>query len=173
LGVQAKVKVIDGQLHRLCFGPSHREPTWLPLTEKYFYPRVRPNGHQYFRTRCRLCELWKWGGDTAHGLVPAASVSHYFTEGINKVGKVEFARRIGIAHDNLNRIVDGRRKNVRKETVRRCLLEVISIRRKGEVRHRDSISRGVNLRGEPEKEVKFLHDLSPAEQSHRRRSEMV
>lgn len=129
------------------------------MTEKYFYKRTIPNGNQYFRSRCRLCELWRWGGDIAHGLVPVTQVKHYFEEGIRKVGKVEFARRIGIAHDNLNKIVDGRRKNVRKETVRKCLIEIISIRRKGELRHKNSISRGSNLRGENEQEIRSFEDL--------------
>jgi hypothetical protein len=97
--------------------------------------------------------MWRWGGDIAHGLVPVHQVLPYFIEGVNRVGRAEFARRIEIATENLSKILDGKRRSVRKETVRRCLLEVISIRRKNEVRHRDSISRGVNMRGEPEKKV--------------------
>lgn len=91
--------------------------------------------------------------------MPVAEVRAYFIEGINRVGKAEFARRIEIATENLSKIVDGRRKYVRKQTVKDCMLEIISIRRKGEVRHRNSILRGVNLRGEPEKKVKTKLDL--------------
>jgi hypothetical protein len=39
------------------------------------------------------------------------------------------------------------------------MLEIVSIRRKNEVRHRDSISRGTAVRGEPEKPVKSRQDL--------------
>lgn len=39
------------------------------------------------------------------------------------------------------------------------MLEIVSMRRKEEVRHRDSIAVGATVRGLPEKKVKFRTDL--------------
>jgi len=60
-------------------------------------------------------------------------------------------------------VVLERQMRVQKRTVRKCMLEVISMRRKGEVRHRDSIRAGAKLRGRNEKEVKTRKDLYQVE----------
>jgi hypothetical protein len=150
-------KFVNGEIHRRCSGPAHEEPVWLPETHKYFY--YRP-GLDKFRSRCRLCHAWVPGMNPGeHGFVPAKLALPFFIEGVNRVGQLEFARRIGIAQENLGKIIRGERRFLRKLTVKRAMLEVISIRRKGEVRHRKSIRRGTLIRGEPEKKVKSKTDL--------------
>lgn len=159
-------KVIDGVEHKLCSGPGHDEPTWLPATEKYFY--VFKNGKRagYLTSRCRLCSNWdKLKSPGLSGRVPISDVKQYFTEGVNRIGVVEFARRTGISESTISYIIRGskngvRYKTVQKQIVRKCFLEVISLRRKEEVRHRKSIARGATMRGEPEREIlDAQHDL--------------
>jgi len=75
----------------------------------------------------------------------------FFREGVNRVGLHEFCRRTGIATGTIEAMFNGSTKFVQKRTLRKCMLEIISMRRKGEVRHRDSIIYGAAKRGEVEK----------------------
>lgn len=157
---QSRTKVIDGQTLKLCKGPGHDEPTWLPMTEKYFYVGKTGRYVGKFYHRCRLCTNWEdLKSPGLSGMVPAVQVRQYFIEGVNRVGMTEFSRRAGLSPNAVNWIINGRTKSVQKKTVRKALLELISIRRKNEVRHRDSIHHGSLVRGRKEKEVKLKKDL--------------
>lgn len=62
-------------------------------------------------------------------------------------------------YENVRKIVTGKRQFVRKLNAKKAMLEIVSIRRKGEIRHRKSILRGAAIRGEKERVVKARVDL--------------
>jgi len=173
-------RIVDGKKHRLCRGPAHEEPVWLPLTEKYFYLREAGNPSAGLKSPCRLCNLYrhsgmKSGGLGEHGFVPAHEIQPFFIEGINRVGLQEFSRRVGMHYENVGLIVKGKRKFIRKMNAKKAMLEIVSIRREGEIRHKKSILRGSAIRGETERVVKSRTDLykpngdSELERGRRRR----
>jgi len=161
-------KMIAGELHKLCTGPAHDEPTWLPATEKYFYKGKTGSRAGKLTPRCRLCVNWrKLKSPGESGTVPVEAVKEYFAEGVSRVGMMEFCRRTGLTQTTMRDVILGRSQRVQKRTVRKVMLEVISIRRKGEIRHRDDIRSGNDLRGKPPKRVKLVRDLSEEEQARR------
>lgn len=138
----------DGTM-RLCTGPAHDEPTWLPNTEKYFYVhRRKDRGTQEMSSRCRLCNNWsklKTKGST-QGWVLVSLVRPFFVEAVNRVGITELSRRAELNPQTIRRVYNGTGRRVQKATVRAVMLQLISMRRKSEVRHRDSISYGATVR---------------------------
>lgn len=171
----SKNRTIDGQLMRLCSGPSHDEPTWLPATEKYFYKRKSGHMAGYLDHKCRLCRVWKPGIPLDEGgWVAIEHVGPFFLEGVRRVGLSEFARRVGITRVNMRYIINGKRRFVYKRTAKRAMLELVSMRRKGEVRHRHSIRHGSAVRGReekvPSKRQDFYHPTGDDDLEARRRS---
>lgn len=145
---------------RRCYGPAHDEPTWLPETAKFFILRKTGRQAGQFYSRCHLCKNWeRVKSPGTVGYVPDSIVRPFVIEGVHKVGMSEFARRVGVADSMLKQIIERPGKRKQKKVVRRIMLELISIRRKGEVRHRDSIKAGRLARGLPDKEVTSPADL--------------
>lgn len=145
-GQRFRTNVSEDGKQRLCTGPAHDIPTWLPNTEKYFYLRNKATG--MLSSRCRLCMNWsrlKTPGSTT-GYVDVVKVRPFFIEAVNRVGMVEVARRAGVTTETVRRVYTGSGDRIQKAKVRAVLLELISMRRKGEVRHRDSISYGATVR---------------------------
>ena len=138
---------------KLCKGPAHDEPTLLPATEKYFYVRKSVGREGQLVSRCRLCCNWeRLKSPGLSGTVSHHVAEPFFREAVNRVGFSEAARRIDMSETGLRNILNGPPyRRVQKRTLRKCMLEVISMRRKGEVRHRDSIVIGAYLRGWKEK----------------------
>jgi hypothetical protein len=67
---------------------------------------------------------------------------------------------MGMSHNGLRDILNAPPSHrVQKAKLRSCMLEVISMRRKGEVRHRDSIVVGASKRGWIEKVPEEQQDL--------------
>ena len=127
-------KLIGGVWHKICKGPSHDEPTYLPATPKYFYflnkgPRaLRPIA------RCRLCHHWarlKNPGQL-QGLVPVADVAPFYVEVVNRIGMTELHKRSGLSLNHINGVLSRSYKHVRRAQVRRLMLELVSIHRKKE-----------------------------------------
>lgn len=128
-------RLINGIWHKRCTGAAHDEPVWLPATEKYFYRRKsnakRRQGELV--SRCRLCCNWNGiSPGTAPGLVPATDVIHFYREAVARVGLMEFSRRVGMHYTSIENVLDGRVTVVRKSSLRKVMLELISMRRKGE-----------------------------------------
>jgi hypothetical protein len=146
---------------KLCHGPAHDVPTLLPATEKYFYVRRSKGREGELYHRCRLCANWeRLKSPGTSGYVPLHVAFPFFREAVNRVGIVEAARRMGMSHNGLREILNAPPSHrVQKAKLRSCMLEVISMRRKGEVRHKDSIEAGAYLRGWSEKIPKGHQDL--------------
>ena len=127
-------KQIHGRWYKLCTGPAHDEPEYLPATDKYFYSRKSGVREGEFVARCRLCINWnklKFPGPH-NGLVPASAVAPFFREAVNRIGALELSRRTGLSPTTIRRGLQGGERRLQKAVVRRMMLELTSIQRKGE-----------------------------------------
>lgn len=121
---------------------------WLPETDKYFVRYKSGPKVGKFNSRCRLCHAWYATRTIGlSGYVPDYRVRPFVIEGVHKVGMSEFARRTNVNEHILKGIIERPAGRRQKKVVRRIFLEVISIRRKGEVRHRTDIAAGMLARG--------------------------
>lgn len=67
-----------------------------------------------------------------YGKVEIDKVRHFYQEAALRIGRNELARRTGLNRQALSAAIDGRVKFVRKANVRKVMLELVSIQRKGE-----------------------------------------
>lgn len=137
------LREIRGVMHKLCTGPGHDVPTWLPADDKYFYRHKSGRREGGLTSRCRLCTNWnKLQSPGISGTVSITSVRPFAIELVHRLGKAEAARRAEISPTTLRRILVGF-GDIQKQTVRKIMLQLISARRKGEVYHRDDIRGGL------------------------------
>lgn len=130
-----RTKMISGQWHRLCTGPAHDPPgVYLPENDKYFYRYAKGPREGRFIARCRLCKAWERVKDpgSEHGWIELAKAKPFFTEASNRIGIMELSRRTGLSQEMISRIVRGHGKFVQKRSLRKVMLELVSIKRKGE-----------------------------------------
>lgn len=132
LGTYKKVR---GEWYKLCTGPAHDKPEYLPATEKYFY--VHKSGSQKGRlvSRCRLCINWdkvKFPSSYSGGLVPVRLVQRFFIEATNRIGVAELSRRTGVSPKTIQKGIKGGEGEFHKHVVRRIMLELTSMQRKNE-----------------------------------------
>ena len=131
-------KLIDGVWHKRCTGPAHEQPEWLPASPKYFIQRrTVKNGATQFVARCRLCHNWeKLKSPTKgslHGYVPVADVRPFYIEAVNRIGVTELHRRSGVSKGHILRVLTANdKKFVEKATLRKIMLELISMQRRHE-----------------------------------------
>jgi hypothetical protein len=127
-------KLIGGEMHKLCAGPAHEKPTFLPATEKYFYKYKSGTRAGRFVSRCRLCNLW---GKVKvrhedHGLVPVTEARPFFLEAANRIGAEQLSLRTGLSLQTISDVLLSRKQHVRRFTLRLVMVELVSIRRKKE-----------------------------------------
>lgn len=137
----------DGQYYKLCTGPAHEAPEYLPATEKYFYFHKRGKQEGKPTSRCRLCINWaklKAPDAPYRGLIPARNVRPFFNEAVNRVGLAELVRRSGVSEKTIRRVLVESEHMIQKELVRKVLLELTSMQRKNEM----SINAGSRWRQE-------------------------
>lgn len=132
-----RYKLIDGIWHKLCSGEAHEEPEYLPASDKYFY--IKKSGPTAGRpvARCRLCHNWdKLKNPTRgslHGYVPVDKVRPFYIEAVNRVGAEELSRRSGVSIGHILRVLTDRNKRfVEKATLRKIMLELVSMQRRDE-----------------------------------------
>lgn len=127
-------KQLHGRWYKLCTGPAHEKPEYLPATDKYFYTHKSGAKIGAFTSRCRLCSNWnklKTPRDY-NGLVPSREVSPFFREAVNRIGASEFSKRTGLSPTTIRKGLQGGDDYLQKDVVRRAMLELTSIQRKGE-----------------------------------------
>lgn len=111
--------------YRVCTGPSHEQPTRLPLDETHFYfHRSGPNAGRP-TARCRLCHNWTKlvGRDGPHGYVEVGDeLRGYVKELIDRCGPWYGPRQYGLRPETLSALVRGEQKRVQKKTAQRILL---------------------------------------------------
>ena len=131
-------KLINGIWHKKCTGPAHEQPEWLPANRKYFIQRnTGKRETTQFVARCRLCHNWEKlkapVRGSLHGYVPVADVRPFYIEAVNRVGVTELHRRSGISKGHILRVLtDTYKKFVEKATLRKIMLELVSMQRRNE-----------------------------------------
>lgn len=129
-------KFLWGEWHKICRGPAHEAPVWLPATEKFFHFYKTGLRKGDLKSRCRLCSNWEHvkpqTQGSERGIVTVESVHVYFVEAANRAGITELSARTGVSQNALTNVIKRKQPYVRKLTVRRVMLELISMRRKGE-----------------------------------------
>jgi len=127
-------RVPNGEWYKLCTGPAHEEPEYLPATEKYFH--FHKSGDKKGRpvARCRLCINWNKVGSPGsyHGLVPIHIARRFFLEAVNCIGATELARRAGISRGTVYKVTTRMEGSIQKRILRQVMLELTSIQRNGE-----------------------------------------
>lgn len=125
---------IDGQLHKRCTGPAHDETTYLPANSKYFYLRGSQGRKGELTSRCRLCSNWQKlkVKSQMNGWIPLSEARPFYLEAANRVGAMELAKRAGVNYISVTNVLRGRGTYVQRRTLRKIMLELVSIRRKNE-----------------------------------------
>jgi ribosomal protein L31E len=131
---------------KLCFGPSHENPTWKNITD---FNLVK--GRRWYE--CKLCHAHRRKTRTNYSHVPFERVGFAITELVNRLGKAEASRRIGISKQQISHYCNHDPRWIRKQTAVKILRALSALRATEEVRHKDSIHAGAYLRGIPEKKV--------------------
>lgn len=127
-----RYKRIDGIWHKLCSGSAHEIPEWLPATEKYYYYRKKSRRPL---SQCRLCQAWDKvkNPGSHHGYVDIRVARPFYEEAVNRIGMTELANRSGLSMHQIQRVfLSTTRKYVQKNSLRRVMLELVSIHRKNE-----------------------------------------
>lgn len=126
--------MIDGQWHRLCTGPAHDQPAWLPASDKFFYRYAKGPRKGRFIARCRLCKAWERvkNPGSEHGWIELHKARPYFDEAANRIGIMELSKRTGISQERISAVIRGHGKFVQKRTLRKVMLELVSIKRHNE-----------------------------------------
>lgn len=127
-------KLIDGAWHKLCTGPAHDEPTYLPATDKYFHGRKSGGRNGELVSRCRLCINWSKlkSPGSEQGWIPIEKVIPFYEEAVNRVGLTELSLRANVSTNHINSVLHKEQANVQKATFRKIMLELISMRRHNE-----------------------------------------
>jgi hypothetical protein len=148
------IQFIGGIAHKKCNGPLHLGK-FIPVTE--FYEHKSPaTDRGIYRPRCKRCEIRQRG--YSGSLVKLSKVHFIFEELVNRIGRAETARRMGISSSNLTKIIGQRHTYVRHKNVTKAMRLLTEIRKTSEVRHRDSIINGSTRRGLPEKAITSRKD---------------
>lgn len=126
----------DGRWYKVCRGPAHEFPEYLLATEKYFHVYKTGPRKGSLKSRCRLCSHWETvkpeTRGSERGIVTVESVHLYFVEAANRAGITELSRRTGLTKNTLGNVLNRKQPFVRRMTVRLVMLELISMKRKGE-----------------------------------------
>ncbi len=134
--------------HKRCTGPAHDEPVWLPATEKYFYARNSERRKGELLSRCRLCVNWSSiqsrGESAVMGFISTHDALPFFREAVGRVGLQELSRRTGLNANTIWKVLNLHTQRVQKTTLRKVMLELISMRRKNE----HSINESARVRNE-------------------------
>lgn len=136
-----------------CNGPLH-QGKYISLDEFLVHKKGTRKGKPF--SQCRHCKNFKRYGDTEHGLVPYNKVKFIFDELVNRLGKAESARRLGVSLSFFYRHGVGQCENVRLKTVANAMRILKNSRADGEVRHKKSIRHGSAIRGRAERIVNEL-----------------
>jgi hypothetical protein len=149
---------------RLCHGPSHERPTWVP---SWNFNIV--NGRRWYE--CRDCHAHRRRTVAPYSHVSFHRIEFAVTELIHRLGKSEAARRIGISKQQISHYANHSPRWVRRETALKILAALAQVRAEDLVRHKDSIHNGAYLRGRSEKKPtakKHLYRRDGDEQNWKR-----
>ena len=156
-----ETRKINGQEHKLCRGPTHLRPEWVPVTD--FYPRSTRRDRA--ASQCKRCALWlTYHQRRGHpptaiiGWLPYKDYEFAVIELERRLGKREAARRCNISYGTWWKWRKGYTAQIQRISAVKLVNTLSEVRKNNEVRHRDSILHGAKARGKPEKVPKVRED---------------
>lgn len=125
---------------KLCTGPAHAEPTWLPLTPEHwnFHRTGRDAGKPV--ARCRRCTNWSKlrDKDGPHGLIAPDVLLPLLRELVERCeGVYGVERAHGLRAVTLQNILEGTHTRVQKRTAAKVIAALAEQRRRD---RRDGLS---------------------------------
>lgn len=144
-GLYAKFKSINGVVHKMCNGRSHSSPTWIAVDS--FRPQTRGKKGKY-RSQCNDCDAFYHGSES---MVKFSQYEWMVVELVNRLGVEEAARRIGISQQTMYHWRNRKPLKIKRKNARKVVNTLATVRKAGEVRHRDSIRHGSLVRNHKEK----------------------
>jgi DNA-binding transcriptional regulator YdaS (Cro superfamily) len=155
MGKRYEERTYRGKLQRRCFGQIH-SGEWQDVENFRFRPedafRVRRDGTLARRSNCRACEYADRNKPAFPreivGYVPVDRYKPFMLEIRHRLGSKAAARRIGIGETTWSNWFNGRTQRAQRESIFKLLVAVREVRETDEVRHKKSIRRGAEARGE-------------------------
>lgn len=140
---------IRGIEHKLCRGPSHTEPTWLPVGQ--FAVRSDRPGKMRGRLRgsCKSCEHnYRYGkAIPISGWKPIGKYLFAIFELERRLGRTEAARRTGVGKTTWYRWTTQKATRIQAGKALMLLKTLAEVREAGEVRSKNDINYGRAARG--------------------------
>lgn len=113
--------VVNGM--KLCAGPLHEKPIWLPVDKFWKNENMSPGNTSYYSSRCKSCKAYSirktWNGN--RGLVPTKLLWAALHELIMAYGPVKAAKNIGISQSSLYALYKQDRKFAKADTVAKII----------------------------------------------------
>ena len=150
MGKPYEIRLINNKPHKLCRGPCHTQPTWIPTTQF----RRRLTSGERLRGCCNRCEhyyRYPTVPPEQSGWVLMSNYHWLVRELENRLGRIEAARRAGISKTTWYRWVRGKNVRIQRAKAIRLLTTLHEIKQAGVSRDRASIKRGAYRRGEEER----------------------
>ncbi len=109
-------------------------------------------------SRCADCLRAERYGEKLSGYIPLRRVHFIFHEMEHRVGRAEAMRRLGVSQNFYIRLDQKENKSIQKAVVKKGMEILREMRAINEVRHKDSIHHGSELRGHKVREVVTRRD---------------
>lgn len=140
-----------------CYGPLH-QGEWISVTK--FLPIKRKRlKDSYYESRCRECVQARRGYNHEYsGRVPVKTAWPIFYELVSRLGVMETERRTGIQRTVILRVRRKQGYYIKGKTFAKAFKVLVEVRANDEVRHRNDIRTGANLRGRVERNPKLNSD---------------
>jgi hypothetical protein len=130
--------VIPDYRTKLCTGPSHPEPTWLPLDPEHWHFHRSGRKQGLALARCRDCANWdklqKKGGPHGYAVVNRPLLHQLLNELIQRCGSIrEVYRRYGISESTIDKLLRSDHERVQKRTIQKILAALYEQRKRDRV----------------------------------------
>jgi len=158
------IVVKDGKSFKICTGPTHHEPTLLPVEE--FHVRRSKGREGELISRCKTCVNFRKlkNPGTNHGWIPIdKQIFEHVQEMVNRVGIVHASRLSEINENTLRSILNEETERIQKRTYARILSTIRLQRENGMLYHKKDIRAGIERK--QKNGVKLRKVYRPSDQS--------
>jgi hypothetical protein len=110
---------------KLCTGPSHRSPVFLPATEDYWHFHKSGPYEGKPLSRCKDCQGWtrRTHPEEGMGFIPAEGLVPIIQELVSRCDSIKAAAECaGVARNTLHNILGGRQISIQKRKARAIIL---------------------------------------------------
>jgi hypothetical protein len=110
---------------RLCTGPSHRSPVYLPVTDEHWHFHKSGPYEGKTLSRCKDCQGWtrRTHPEEGMGFIPAEGLVPIIQELVSRCETIKAAAAYaGVARNTLHNILGGRQTSIQKRKARAIIL---------------------------------------------------